>query len=338
MLALEKSLTLHVDADDGRVTAHGQLRSYTGHLEEPVSFAIAGSIVSVRLDDDGGTFVVVCQTLREARFAVGDDVDVAVKFVDVAVDVPDDDDDVVPRGRRAVIPGVTEPMRHRAPPPLPPTPSSPPSPPSPSPSLSPPPPPPPASSMEFAPPPHTPPPVSATRAGFGQVDDEPTGIVGTLREISVAEIVQMLALSRRTAVVEIVGVGQLAIDGGQLVGATCGSLAGIEALVALCAVRRGTFRIRYGRKAATNLSGSTTSLLLEAARQVDEALAGDVGVEVVDDGADAEAALPRAITRPPFRLTTLMLVAPTLGNDSSVSSQSDTKKRVVESSSDSAEA
>ena len=193
---------------------------------------------------------------------------------------------------------------------------------------------------EFAPPPHTPPPVSATQ-GFGQVDDEPTGIVGTLREISVAEIVQMLALSRRTAVVEIVGVGHLAVDAGQLVAATCGSLGGMEALVALCAVRRGTFRIRYGRKAAANLSGATTSLLLEAARQVDEALAGDVGVEVVDDNAaaDVDAALPRAITRPPFRLTTLMpLVAPTLGNDSSVSSQSDTKKRLAESSSDSAEA
>lgn len=337
MLALEKSLTLHVDADDGRVTAYGQLRSYTGRLEEPVSFAIAGSIVSVRLDDDGGAFVVVCQTLREARFAVGEDVDVAVKFVDVAVDVPDDDDDVVPRARRAVIPGITEPMRRRAPPPLPAPPSL--SPPSLSPS--PPPSPPPGSVPEFAPPPHTPPPVSATQ-GFGSVDDEPTGIVGTLREISVAEIVQMLALSRRTAVVEIVGVGHVAVDVGQLVAAMCGSLEGMEALVALCAVRRGTFRIRYGRKAAaTNLTGSATSLLLEAARQVDEALAGDVGVEVVDDNAAAhvDAALPRAITRPPFRLTTLMpLVVPTLGNDSSVSSQSDTKKRLVESSSDSAEA
>ena len=110
-------------------------------------------------------------------------------------------------------------------------------------------------------------------------DDEPTGVIGTLREMPVSEIVQTLASSRRDALVEIKPKGEqtgsLAIEKGRVVFAQKGKLVGEEAFFALFMASRGAFRIRYGRKVEQpNIQRDTTCLLLEAARVVDELTSG----------------------------------------------------------------
>lgn len=110
-------------------------------------------------------------------------------------------------------------------------------------------------------------------------DDEPTGVIGTLREMPVSEIVQTLASSRRDALVEIKPKGEqtgsLAVEKGRVVFAQKGKLVGEEAFFALFMASRGAFRIRYGRKVEQpNIQRDTTFLLLEAARVVDELTSG----------------------------------------------------------------
>lgn len=110
-------------------------------------------------------------------------------------------------------------------------------------------------------------------------DDEPTGVIGTLREMPVSEIVQTLASSRRDAIVEIKPKGELtgslAIEKGRVVFAQKGKIVGEDAFFALFMASRGAFRIRYGRKVEQpNINRETTYLLLEAARILDEIASG----------------------------------------------------------------
>lgn len=110
-------------------------------------------------------------------------------------------------------------------------------------------------------------------------DDEPTGVIGTLREMPVSEIVQTLAASRRDALVEIKPKGEptgtLAIEKGRVVFAQKGKFVGEDAFFALFMASRGAFRIRYGRKVERpNIQRDTTFLLLEAARILDEVTSG----------------------------------------------------------------
>ncbi|MBI1946405.1 MAG: DUF4388 domain-containing protein [Deltaproteobacteria bacterium] len=110
-------------------------------------------------------------------------------------------------------------------------------------------------------------------------DDEPTGVIGTLREMPVSEIVQTLASGRRDAIVEIKPksdtAGSLAIEKGRVVFAQKGRLVGEDAFYALFMATRGAFRIRYGRHVDhPNINRETTYLLLEAARHLDELNSG----------------------------------------------------------------
>ncbi|MCC7070615.1 MAG: DUF4388 domain-containing protein [Deltaproteobacteria bacterium] len=110
-------------------------------------------------------------------------------------------------------------------------------------------------------------------------DDEPTGVIGTLREMPVSEIVQTLASGRRDAIVEIKpkndSAGSLAVEKGRVVFAHKGDLHGEDAFFALFMVARGAFRIRYGRRVEQpNIDRETTYLLLEAARHLDELNSG----------------------------------------------------------------
>lgn len=107
--------------------------------------------------------------------------------------------------------------------------------------------------------------------GVGQ----PTGVMGTLRQMSVAEIVQSLELGRKTAQVELHPLtgdkGTIAFENGQVVYAECAALRGEEAFYALAVHVEGFFRIRYGEPpTARNIDSPTTYLLLEALRRLDE--------------------------------------------------------------------
>jgi hypothetical protein len=104
---------------------------------------------------------------------------------------------------------------------------------------------------------------------------EPTGVVGNLKEMQLAEIVQTLAHAAKDAFVEVKpkdgAAGCIHVEHGQVVHAEVGAVHGVEAFFALLPADRGLFRIRYGQKGPERtIQGDTTFLLLEAARRVDE--------------------------------------------------------------------
>lgn len=115
---------------------------------------------------------------------------------------------------------------------------------------------------------------------------EPDAVHGTLRLMSVFEIVQSLELARRSATVFLSpsaadaqaqeqaqkDEGKLAFDGGRLVHAAVGALRGEEAFYALVQRKRGAFRVQYAPfTLERNVETPTTALLLEAARREDHA-------------------------------------------------------------------
>ncbi|MBI1948120.1 MAG: DUF4388 domain-containing protein [Deltaproteobacteria bacterium] len=107
----------------------------------------------------------------------------------------------------------------------------------------------------------------------------PTGVMGTLRQMAVAEIVQSLEMGRKTARVDLVPAdgekGMIAFEQGSIRYAECGALRGDEAFYQLARHKEGFFRIHYGDKPpSVNIDVPTTWLLLEAMRRMDEADAG----------------------------------------------------------------
>jgi hypothetical protein len=130
------------------------------------------------------------------------------------------------------------------------------------------------------PPQGVPPPVGpATLEDMAPEDDEPTGVVGTLREMPVSEIVQTLNQGARDALVEVrpkgAPQGQLYIERGRVIHASTADLTGDAAFFALFQANRGAFRIRYGRHTRDkNITRDTVFLLLEGARLLDELNSG----------------------------------------------------------------
>jgi hypothetical protein len=103
----------------------------------------------------------------------------------------------------------------------------------------------------------------------------PTGVMGTLRQMSLPEIVQSLEMGRKTASVDIVPQdgekGAIAFESGAIKFAECGTLVGNEAFFALMRHKEGFFRIHYGdAPKSINIDAPTTFLLLEAMRLMDE--------------------------------------------------------------------
>lgn len=103
----------------------------------------------------------------------------------------------------------------------------------------------------------------------------PTGVMGTLRQMALAEIVQSLEMGRKTARVDLVPAegekGMIAFESGQIRYAECGALRGEDAFYQLARHTEGFFRIHYGDKPPeTNITHQTTYLLLEAMRRMDE--------------------------------------------------------------------
>ena len=119
----------------------------------------------------------------------------------------------------------------------------------------------------------------------------PTGVMGALRQMGVAEIAQVLELGRKTACVDIEPAegdsGRLAASRGQVVYAVCGALRGDEAFYALARHKAGFFRIHYGEEApARNIQVPTQLLLLEAMRRIDESAAGSATRAASETSAD----------------------------------------------------
>lgn len=139
-------------------------------------------------------------------------------------------------------------------------------------------------------------------------DDEPTGVVGTLREMPLHEIVQSLSQSHKDALVEVKPKGResgvIGIERGRVVYARTESRLGEAAFFELLKARRGAFRIKYGRSAgARNIDRDTTFLLLEGARVLDEEMCG--GRAEHDEPALVAAAAPLpAVVFPPASLET----------------------------------
>ena len=104
---------------------------------------------------------------------------------------------------------------------------------------------------------------------------ETTGVMGTLRQMSAIEIVQMLELSRKTAVIEIhpqTGEpGEFSVEDGQVRYAQFGDVVGEAAFYKLARLSAGMFRIHYGRHCdVPNIDRPTQFLMLEAARGLDD--------------------------------------------------------------------
>jgi hypothetical protein len=105
---------------------------------------------------------------------------------------------------------------------------------------------------------------------------EPTGVIGTLRHVSLTEVIQGLEIGRRTAQIDIRAGedgrrGTVFLKFGQVVAAHFLNLAGPEAFYLLAGVRVGTYRIRFEREAQhINVTAPTAFLLLEAMRKLDE--------------------------------------------------------------------
>ena len=103
----------------------------------------------------------------------------------------------------------------------------------------------------------------------------PTGVMGTLRQMALPEIVQSLEMGRKTARVDLVPAdgekGMIAFETGQIRYAECGALRGDDAFYQLARHKEGFFRIHYGDKPPeVNIEHPTTFLLLEAMRRMDE--------------------------------------------------------------------
>jgi CheY-like chemotaxis protein len=113
------------------------------------------------------------------------------------------------------------------------------------------------------------------RGGEQDVPAMPTGVMGTLRQMSLPEIVQSLEMGRKTASVDIVpqdgDKGAIAFDNGAIRFASSGDLVGDQAFYALMRHKEGFFRIHYGdAPKSINIDAPTTFLLLEAMRLMDE--------------------------------------------------------------------
>lgn len=133
--------------------------------------------------------------------------------------------------------------------------------------------------------------------GIDDDDDEPTGVVGTLKEMPLHEIVQSLNHSRKDALVEVKPKGRergvIGIERGRVVHAHTDSRIGEAAFFELLRARRGVFRIKYGRSAgSTNIDRDTTFLLLEGARLLDEEMCAAPPPAPAFDPATAFASAP----------------------------------------------
>jgi CheY-like chemotaxis protein len=100
-------------------------------------------------------------------------------------------------------------------------------------------------------------------------------VAGNLRDMGLADLLQVLSNGLKTASIWIDGPhgeAEVAVQEGRIVDARTGDLEGEEALYGMVGWEEGTFRIETGTRArAVTIQGSTEGLLMEGFRRLDEA-------------------------------------------------------------------
>jgi hypothetical protein len=151
-------------------------------------------------------------------------------------------------------------------------------------------------------------PFAAPVDSVGPAVGAPTGVIGTLKQMNVTEIVQMLEIGRKTATVDLTPnnqpPGTIGTIDGRVVFARFGGLDADEAFFHLTAHKAGYFRIHYGdAPAEQNITAPTQYLLLEAVRRADELGAGmEVDRPSTDTGTETDSRTePAPPPRPPLR-------------------------------------
>ncbi len=120
------------------------------------------------------------------------------------------------------------------------------------------------------------------------VELQPTGVMGTLAQMSLTEIMQMMDFGKKTARVDVFVTeahGAVHVHDGQIVRAAAtsssGDVYGEPAFLLLCREHAGFFRIHYEREEVErNVQRPTTFVLLDALRTIDEAAAADAPLGV----------------------------------------------------------
>ncbi len=107
--------------------------------------------------------------------------------------------------------------------------------------------------------------------------DAPPGAArtgGDLVELPLLELLQVLALGRRSATVYVEGrevSGKIALERGEAIAAVTRKTRGLDAFIELASLREGRFRLEAGNDAPKrNLHGSIEGMMLEALRRQDE--------------------------------------------------------------------
>lgn len=101
-----------------------------------------------------------------------------------------------------------------------------------------------------------------------------TGFKGVMREVGLADLVQMECLSRKSSVLEINGAnskGRIFINDGTIVHAECAAVVGEPALGRLLGLKGGEFHFSpFSQPTRQTIDGHWEALLMEAARVQDE--------------------------------------------------------------------
>jgi DNA-binding response OmpR family regulator len=102
------------------------------------------------------------------------------------------------------------------------------------------------------------------------------GFEGNLADLSLAEMIQLLHLNKRSGVLQIQGKinGKIVFTNGEMIQATAGKDSnGEDAINELISLKEGLFKFEPGEKkeAERNIQGATMNVLLEACRLMDEA-------------------------------------------------------------------
>jgi hypothetical protein len=124
------------------------------------------------------------------------------------------------------------------------------------------------------------------RSAPGPLGPERGGLVGSLGDVSLVEILQLLNFGRRSGAIDVepqseqglpLPRGLVVVDAGQVRFAKAGGAVGEDALFALLSAGRGRFSVRFERNVVDvpNVTAETQFLLLEFLRRADEAAAKD---------------------------------------------------------------
>lgn len=146
----------------------------------------------------------------------------------------------------------------------------------------------------------------------------PTGVVGSLKQMNVTEIVQSLEMGRKTAIVEVQPArgdkGTLACVAGAVVHARTTRLEGEAAFYDLIVHTDGFFRIHYGDEPAErNINRPTQFLVLEGLRRIDESGFDDrTALSPVEAAPFAQVPSTTPGVRPPGAVSGFDMDAPTV--------------------------